>query len=196
MHQVILYTDYKSPFAYLAKDPAYRLEADCELRLDWRHYTLPIAEFFQSVETRSERNWRKVKYLYMDARRLANKRGLTVLGPQKVFDSSIAGIAMYFALDQGPEVFRGYNDRVHERFFKRDLDIEQPALIEAVLVEAGAEVAGFAEFLAGEGRARHDRIVTEAEEAGVFGVPTFVHEGELFWGTDRIDLLRERLDAA
>ena len=28
---------------------------------------------------------------------------------------------------------------------------------------------------------------------GVFGIPTFVLDGELFWGTDRMDLLRERL---
>lgn len=28
---------------------------------------------------------------------------------------------------------------------------------------------------------------------GVFGVPTFVLDGELFWGGDRIYLLRERL---
>jgi 2-hydroxychromene-2-carboxylate isomerase len=196
MREVILYTDYKSPFAYLAKDLAYALEADYDVRLDWRHFTLNIPDFFQDVDTRTERSWRKVKYLYMDARRLANKRGLTVLGPQKIFDSSIAGIAMYWALDQGPAVFRGYNDRVHERFFMRQLDIEQVDLIEAVLAEAGAEVSGFSEFLEGEGRQRHDRIVKEGEEAGVFGVPTFVYEGELFWGTDRIDFLKERLDAA
>ena len=34
----------------------------------------------------------------------------------------------------------------------------------------------------------------EAEASGVFGVPTFVFDGELFWGGDRIGLLRERLD--
>jgi 2-hydroxychromene-2-carboxylate isomerase len=28
----------------------------------------------------------------------------------------------------------------------------------------------------------------------VFGVPMFVFDGELFWGGDRIGLLRERLD--
>ena len=33
-----------------------------------------------------------------------------------------------------------------------------------------------------------------AEASGVFGVPTFVFDGELFWGGDRIGLLRERLD--
>jgi 2-hydroxychromene-2-carboxylate isomerase len=37
--------------------------------------------------------------------------------------------------------------------------------------------------------------VAQAEERGVFGVPTFVldESGELFWGTDRIWMLRERL---
>ena len=38
------------------------------------------------------------------------------------------------------------------------------------------------------------RLRAEAEETGIFGVPTFVFDNELFWGGDRIDLLRERLD--
>jgi hypothetical protein len=53
---------------------------------------------------------------------------------------------------------------------------------------------GFASFLAGEGAAEHDRLRNEAEASGGFGVPTFVFEGELFWGGDRIGLLCERLD--
>jgi 2-hydroxychromene-2-carboxylate isomerase len=28
---------------------------------------------------------------------------------------------------------------------------------------------------------------------GVFGVPSFLLDGEMFWGYDRMDLLRERL---
>ena len=44
------------------------------------------------------------------------------------------------------------------------------------------------------GGPQHDRLCNEAEASGVFGVPTFVFEGELFWGGDRIGLLRERLD--
>jgi len=192
-HKVILYTDYKSPFAYLAKDLAYNLEKTNDVVLVWRHYTLNIPEFFGTVDERSERNWRKVKYSYMDARRLANKRGLTVRGPQKIFDSSIAGIAMYYALAQGETVFRRFHDRTFERFWKRELDIEDRAAVVGVLAEAGAEVAGFLTYLEGEGRALHDRLIEEANQAGVFGVPTFVYEGELFWGTDRIELLKERL---
>ncbi len=189
--EVTVYIDYKSPYAYLAKDPAYELERELDLRLKWLPYTLNIPDFLGTVEERNPHNWRRVRYSYMDARRLANLRGLIVRGPQKIFDSSIAAIGMLFAQRHG--VFRKYNDLVFERFWKRELDIENPEVIAAVLKESGAEASGFLDFLAGEGRAEHDRIAREAEAIGVFGVPTFVLEGELFWGGDRMWLLRERL---
>jgi 2-hydroxychromene-2-carboxylate isomerase len=37
----------------------------------------------------------------------------------------------------------------------------------------------------GPAREEHDRIINEAEAADVFGVPTMVFNGELFWGGDR-----------
>jgi 2-hydroxychromene-2-carboxylate isomerase len=70
---------------------------------------------------------------------------------------------------------------------------EDGEAVAALLAEAGAP-PGFASFLAGEGGTEHDRLRNEAEASGVFGVSTFVFEGELFWGGDRIGLLRERLD--
>jgi 2-hydroxychromene-2-carboxylate isomerase len=35
----------------------------------------------------------------------------------------------------------------------------------------------------------------EAEQLGVFGAPTFVVDGELFWGQDRLDFVDRKLDA-
>lgn len=189
---VTLYFDYKSPFAFLAKDLAYQLAEETGISLDWRPYTLDIPEFLGGVEDRSDHQWRKIKYSYMDARRLANKRGLTVRGPQKIFDSTISHIGMLFAERQ--HKLRPYHDVVFERFFKREfLDMEEQDAVERILAECGVEPAGFAAFAAGEGKDEHDRILAEARELGVFGVPTFVLEGELFWGGDRIYLLRERL---
>ncbi len=33
----------------------------------------------------------------------------------------------------------------------------------------------------------------EAIAAGVFGSPTYVYQGELFWGQDRLDMLDEAI---
>ena len=189
---VIAYTDYKSPYAYLAKDPTYQLADELGVTVDWRPFVLDIPAAFGGVDERSEAQWRKVKYLYQDVRRFANKRGLRVLGPQKVFDSAIAAIGMLYAQRAG--CFRAYNDIVFKRFFLRDLDIEQTDLIKGVLETAGADTSGFDDFLESEGPAQLDRIQNEALQQGVFGVPSFVVDGELFWGHDRVEWVRERLN--
>lgn len=190
---ITLYFDYKSPFAYLAKDGAYQLEDGYHVQIEWLPYVLNIPEALGDLQTRTPQQWRKIRYLYMDARRWANKRGLVVRGPQKIFDSSIAAIGMLYAREQGK--FRPYHDRVYERFWKRELDIEDQQAIAAVLAEVGANPEGFLAYLEREGRTDLAVIQQRAEADEIFGVPIFIVEGEMFWGHDRILLLREKLEA-
>jgi 2-hydroxychromene-2-carboxylate isomerase len=187
---VTLWSDYVSPYAYIAKKWAYELEADCGITLEWRPYTLDIVSFQQSVAERDAHHWRRVRYAYMDARRFANKQGLVLKGPKKIFFSRPAQTGMLYAQRHG--VFRAYNDLAFDLFWRREFDPEDAAAVETLLETAGAP-PGFVAWLDGTGGAEHDRLRNEAEASGVFGVPTFVFEGELFWGGDRVDLLRERL---
>jgi len=188
---VVLWSDYVSPYAFVAKAWAYELETDYDLVLEWRPYTLDIASFQGAVAERDPHHWRRVRYAYMDARRFANKQGLTLMGPKRIFYARPVNTGMLYA--QKHDVFRAYNDLAFDRFWRRELDPESVEAVSALLVEAGAP-PGFEAFLAGEGGAHHDRMRTEAEASGVFGVPTFVFENELFWGGDRVFLLRERLN--
>ena len=202
---VTVYIDYKSPYAYLAKDPAYELQRDLPVQLDWLPYDLDLADFMGSARVddagrvleaqRTPHQWRRVKYSYMDCRRQARKRDLTIRGTQKIWNSQLALIGMLYAKRQGEPVLRRYNDITFERFWKRELDIENPAVVTAVLAEAGADTAGFAACLAGAGRAELSRVCREAEEKGVFGVPSFVLDGELFWGREHLPEIRDMLGA-
>ena len=197
-----VYSDYKSPYAYLAKDLAYELERDTGVVLDWLPYTLDIPAYLGSAqvdasgnvlaESRNAHQWRRVKYSYMDCRREANRRGLTIRGPRKIFDSSLANIGMLYARRQG--VLRPYHDRVFERFWKRELDIESPEALAALLRECGGDSTEFATFLGGEGRRELDAIRVEAEAAGVFGVPSFLlDDGDLYWGREHLPRIRDLL---
>src|SRR6266404_4224770 len=190
-----LYSDYKSPYAYLAKDLAYELERETGVVLDWLPYTLDIPAYLGDAKidaqgnvleaSRNAHQWRRVKYSYMDCRREANRRGLTIRGPQKIFDSSRANIGMLYAKQHA--VFRAYHDRVFERFWKRELDIENPAALAAVLTQCGADTREFSAFLEGEGRRHLQEIQNEAEAAGVFGVPSFLLDGgDLYWGREHL----------
>jgi 2-hydroxychromene-2-carboxylate isomerase len=202
---VTVYIDYKSPYAYLAKDLVYQLERDCAVRIDWLPYILDIPSFLGSArlddqgrvveESRNAHQWRRVKYSYMDCRRQARKRGLTIRGPQKIWDSTLAACGLLYAKLQGEDVPRRYHDITFARFWKRELDIEDPAVIAGVLAEAGADAAAFAEYAAGEGPREVARISRAAEEMGIFGVPSFVVDGEQFWGSEHLPDIREMLAA-
>ena len=203
---VTVYIDYKSPYAYLAKDLAYELARDFPVQLDWLPYDLDLADFMGSArvdgtgrvieEQRTPHQWRRVKYSYMDCRRQARKRGLVIRGTQKIWNSQLALIGLLYAKRQGEAVLRRYNDITFERFWKRELDIEEPAVVTAVLAEAGADTGGFASYLSSEGRDDLIRVCREAEEKGVFGVPSFIVDGELFWGREHLPDIREMLAAA
>ena len=199
---VKLYIDYKSPYAYLAKDPAYRLAEETGAEIDWLPYILDIPAYLGSArvdargevleQNRNAHQWRRVKYSYMDVRREANRAGLTIRGTQKIWDSTLAGIGLLHARTQG--VMRAYNDEVFARFWKRELDIENVAALQDVLQRAGANVAGFEAFAAGEGRQELASVQQAAEAQGVFGVPSFLFpDGELYWGREHLPRVREKL---
>jgi 2-hydroxychromene-2-carboxylate isomerase len=131
----------------------------------------------------------------MECRRQARKRGLVIRGPQKIWDSTLAAAGLLYAKRQGDAVLRRYHDIVFECFWKRALDIEDPAVVASVLRQAGADWAGAADYLADEGPGEVVRISRTAEEQGIFGVPTFVVDGELFWGREHLPDIREMLAA-
>jgi 2-hydroxychromene-2-carboxylate isomerase len=204
LRTITIYTDYKSPYAYLAKDLAYGLERECPVKVEWRPYVLDLASRYGSAvvdaggrvveANREAHQWRRVRYSYMDCRRQARKRGLVIRGTQKIWDSTLALAGMLYAQQAGDPVFRRYNDAVFERFWRRELDIEDVAVIAAVLTEAGARGDGFADY-AQTGRDAVAEISRAAEEIGVFGVPSFVLDGELFWGSEHLPDIRAMLAA-
>jgi 2-hydroxychromene-2-carboxylate isomerase len=200
---ILVYSDYKSPYAFLAKDLIYQLEDDFEVHLEWLPYTLDIPSYLGSARldergevvdsNRNAHQWRRVRYSYMDCRRQARKRGLVILGTRKIWDSSLAAIGMLWAKRQGRRQFRAYHDRVFERFWRRELDIEDAEAIASVVSEVNADRTGFRSYLACAGRIEHDTIRHSAEAAGVFGVPSFIVEGEFFWGREHLPDIREKL---
>ncbi len=185
-----MYSDYKSPFAYLAFDAAFELEQRYRIRLRWIPFQLRI----KGKGERSTYSEYKARYSYLDARRWAAPRGLTIRGPLKVYDTTPALIGGLFAEKHGRLI--DYSRRVYEMFFRRELEADQPDAVAQVVASLGLPVDEFRGYLSGEGKEGYERAQREAEEDHVFGVPLFFFEGEPFWGHDRIPVLEQRLTEA
>jgi len=189
-NEVKMYSDYKSPFAYLAFDPAFALENRFRIRLRWIPFQLRI----KGKGERSLYSEYKARYSYLDARRWAKPRGLVIRGPLKVYDTTPALIGGLFSEKQGRLL--DYSRRVYEMFFCRELEADEPGAVADVIASLGMSAGDYREYLSGEGAAAYQRAQDEAAADHVFGVPIFFFDGEPFWGHDRLPILERRLTAA
>src|SRR5208283_4851494 len=125
--EIKMYSDYKSPFAYLAFDPGFALEERYQVRVRWIPFQLRI----KGKGERSVYSEYKVKYSYLDARRWAKPRGIYIKGPKKIYDTTPALIGGLFAARH--DRLLDYSRKVYESFFRGELEADQPEPIAQII---------------------------------------------------------------
>lgn len=198
--RLIVYLDVKSPYAYLAKDPTKQLIEDFDIEIDWRPLTLNIPSFLGSARVddqgevveskRSPRQWSSVRYSYMDAKRYARINDIKIYGPRKIWDTRLIHIAFLYVKERFSDRLVPFLDYVYERFWLRDLDVESSDVVLGVLRDVGIPDDYFDAYVAGEGGLSHDQLQAELHPAGVFGVPSYVIDDELFFGRENLPYVR------
>lgn len=188
--EVKMYSDFKSPYAYIAFDPGMALSDRFRVRVRW----IPFQLRLKGKGERSVYSEYKVKYSYMDARRRSKDRGLWIRGPLKIYDTMPAAVGGLFAKKHG--CFLDYGRLAFKKFFLREFEADQPDAVAQLLDSIGLSGKDYGDYLQGEGREAYERCQQEAAADHVFGVPFFIFRGEPFWGHDRIELLEQRLTEA
>lgn len=77
----------------------------------------------------------------------------------------------------------------------QERDIADADTLATLLREAGLDAARLAQSQDAAAQALADAHTQAAMDAGVFGAPSYVIDGELFWGQDRLDFVERRLQA-
>lgn len=191
---VVAFIDFRSPYSYLALRPARALALGTGVTFDWWPYITDFRSAYGGeVEKRSSRDVAKLKYLYMDCRRLAKLQGLTTRSTTKLWDATLASQAMLFAKSRSR--LWEFCDPLLDAFWRREFDLESPAELEAALARAGMQTADWRQYMAADAPQALAEASSQAEHLGVFGAPTFVYQGELFWGGDRLDFLAGAIEA-
>lgn len=200
---LIVYIDVKSPYAFVALKPTLALEAELGTAFDWRPLTLNIPSYLGSAEKkkgkvvasegRSASTWNLVRYAYRDARRYAERQGHVLKGTEKIWDSSIANIGILWVTLTARDRLPAYLEAVYPPFWRRELDIENVAVVEACLQAAGVDTDGFDAFQKGDGRALHDGLQTAFHPNGIYGVPTYVFDGTVLFGREHLPYIRWHL---
>ncbi len=75
----------------------------------------------------------------------------------------------------------------------QERNIADADTLAALLAEQGLAAGRLDDARAPEVQASYEAYTQRAIDAGVFGAPSFVVDGELFWGQDRLDFVERRL---
>ena len=202
-NNIDVYIDFKSPYAYIAIDPTRKFAKKLNLKINWLPYVLEIPDFLGSAKVdhtrkiieskRNDHQWRRVKYSYMDCRRYANLRNITVLGPQKIWNTNLVSISLLWIKEMEPELGDSFIDFIYLNFWKRNLDIEKIEVIENVFEKIGAKSTGFKDWKEKEGKIRLQNTMDYAHKNGVFGVPSYFILEELYWGREQLPLIQAKI---
>lgn len=185
------YFDYRSPFAYLLSEVLPALADRQGVGVAWEPIDLLELSNFSGGLPYTEK---KRAYVFVDAVRQARFHGVPIEVPEPFPVDSERALRLALALRDEP----GF-DALHQALFRaawrerRDLtrdDVLSDCLRAAEFdVDAGLRAA--ADDATARGLAAN---TAAADDAGVFGVPTVVRNGELFWGLDALPILSWRLD--
>jgi len=78
----------------------------------------------------------------------------------------------------------------------QERDIADASVLQAILQEQDIAADRWQAALAPAAQDAYMAYTRKAMDAGVFGAPSYVVDGEIFWGQDRLDFLQRRLQAA
>ncbi len=194
------YFDCSSPWTYLAFHAIQPLAADMAAEIVWK--PILVGGVFNAVnqtvyESRAKPNPRKQAYMLQDLAAWARLYGLDIAFPPKVFpvNSVKCMRGAFVALDEGKLV--PYATAAFEAYWGNDLDIAQEAVLADVATHAGLERQRF--FSGIETDSCKARLRTNTDELiarGGFGSPTIFVGDQMFFGNDRMPLIRAALEAA
>lgn len=130
-------------------------------------------------------------YRFVEMRRFSELLGMPiVLEPKSPpVTGHLPSCVVIAAQTRGDDVYT-LNHAIMQALWVEDRDIEDEAVLAAVIEAAGFESAPLlAAARAPEALAQHRAYTEEAIGRGVFGAPFYFYRGEPFWGQDRLDLL-------
>jgi len=193
------YFDCSSPWTYLAFHGVQPLAAELDVEIVWK--PILVGGVFNAVnqtvyDNRATPNPRKQAYMLQDLGDWARFHGLKIVFPPKIFpvNSVKCMRGAFAALEEGKLV--PYATAAFEAYWGSDLDISRDDVLAEIAAQAGLERQCF--FAAIETPACKAQLRASTDELiarGGFGSPTLFVGDKMFFGNDRLPLVRAALES-
>lgn len=137
-------------------------------------------------------------YRLVELRRFSEALGVALHVQPKFFPvaaDDAARLIVAADLEQGSAAAMRLTGAIGRAVWAQERDIADAAVLTGLLREQGLDSGLLDRSREADVQARYAHNTQAAIEAGVFGAPSYVVDGELFWGQDRLDFVQQRLGA-
>ena len=98
-------------------------------------------------------------------------------------------------LRDGPDAAMKIGGAIFSAVWVRERHISSESVLAELLAECGLSAERLEQSYSQAVQERYESNTQQAIDAGVFGAPSYVVDGELFWGQDRLDFVERKLKA-
>jgi 2-hydroxychromene-2-carboxylate isomerase len=192
------YYDFRSPYAYFAN---YRIrEGSFKLPMPaiwhWRPVSIDILLNLQAgrdawADYADPLSAPKRAHLIADVRRTAAFYGAPLRAPKPSRPDPIPALCLAALLD--PEAHDSFRNAVFDALWQEQRDIADTTVLASCLARAEGKPRLLDQAVSTESRTALADETKRAFANGVFGVPTFVQNEEVFFGNDRLEMLAWRV---
>jgi 2-hydroxychromene-2-carboxylate isomerase len=137
-------------------------------------------------------------YRLVELKRFSEHLGMPMHVQPKFFPvgaQDAARLIIAVDLHDGTEAAMRIAGAIFRAVWAQERNIDDAQTLAALLAEQGLDAQRLAQSREAPVQQRYDANTQQATEAGVFGAPTYVVDGEMFWGQDRLDFVQRRLQA-
>jgi 2-hydroxychromene-2-carboxylate isomerase len=180
--------DFASPYACLSALRIRSAAAAAGVAVRWRPFLLgPIFSAEGLADTPMKVYPLRGAYMVRDVPRRARRHGFTLrVPPDFPLNGLLAARVALGALGEGWG--EDFSEAVFRAEFQEDRDIGNPEVVGALVAGLGRDPdRALASAQTPEVKAALRAETSAAEVAGIFGAPSFLVDGELFWGDDRLE---------
>lgn len=181
-----------SPWAFIGLEPFAALAAQHGATI--RPFVIPLIEDNGAIYSRNRPDARRA-YWTTDLKRWAALRGKTLNFENRatLSDPTPAGFLVIAAIDAGEDWLK-LTHALQEASWVRGEDIGKAEIRQTIANAAGFDGAALEQRAASEAvQAIWKANYETAKSAGVFGLPTFRYENEIYWGQDSLPFLERHL---
>jgi 2-hydroxychromene-2-carboxylate isomerase len=192
---ILFYFDFVSPYGYLGSVGVERIAAARGLTVEWRPILLGISVLKVMGLKGVADTPLKRDYVRRDLERCARLMDIDFNRGDAPLQPLTAARAFLWLNARDAALAKRFAQGVYHAQWAEARDMSSPDAVADLGAGLGLDRAELLAAIGDEGvKAGLRAQVETAIEAGVFGVPTFVVDGEMFWGADRLPMLARWLD--